>query len=548
MKKKKLPHPATPAAQASGCLESTPLQVVALVLIVWVAFWNSLGGGFHFDDQGIFLDSFVMSSGFGWKIMRLMQTRPLTYFTFHWNYLAGGAAPLGFHAINVLLHTMNTILVMRIAGRHLRAPMAFLAAALFAVHPLQTQAVNYVFERATLLAAFFALLSLLLFMQQRFAWAATAFGLSLLAKEETVALPAFLLLYDFVYQRRLRWGSYAAMCALAALAAARLSYVLQKTPEAKLGFGKGIPTVPYALTQCRVIWIYARLILLPSGLNLDHEIDLSRSLFSPAATFPALLLLVLSIGVLAWFAARRSQPALWGLGFLVLLVPSSSVIPAIDLMFEHRTYFPLACLTIAAACLLDRWQSRFRTPVLVALLAALLAGTIARNRVWHDDRSLWADVVEKSPGKSRGYFQLGQAFAAQEPIRARQLYERGLAIEPGNPSGQTNLGLILMSENDLDGALVHLRLALKSGENNPTAWNNIGAAEVRRGRLEEAIQAFRRALEIDPCRFDARLNLMRILASVEGNDEARVAGAVEASCNLLPEQAKQLDRERSSLR
>src|SRR6266478_7438822 len=258
-------------------MESMPVQVTALVVLVFVAYWNSLGGGFHFDDQGIFLDPGIMSSGFGWRILRLMQTRPLTFLSFHWNYLAGGRAPQGFHLVNVLIHAGNTVLVMLIARRRFNASLTLLAAALFAIHPLQSQAVNYVFERATLLAAFFALLSLLFFLHERYRWVVAAYGLSLLAKEETIALPAFLLLYDVVRRRqRAGWGYYAVMLGLAALVTARLSYVLHTFPEARLGFGtRGVPAISYALTQCRVIWIYLRLFVLPIGLNLEHDVDLS---------------------------------------------------------------------------------------------------------------------------------------------------------------------------------------------------------------------------------------------------------------------------------
>lgn len=279
--KKRKPAKSKPAP-AHGTLWVTnfPTQASILVLLVWVAYWNSLGGGFHFDDQAIFLDSYIVSPGFGWKILRLMQTRPLTFLSFHWNFLAGGVEPQGFHAVNVLLHAANTILIVLIARRLLRPSLALLAGALFALHPLQTQAVNYVFERATLLAAFFALLSLLCFVQERYAYAVAAFGLSLLAKEETIALPAFMLLYDIVYRRhRIRWAFYAAMLALAGLAMIRLFAVLRMVPDAKLGFGKGISVIPYALTQCRVVWLYIRLFLFPYGLNLDHDIKPSEGPF-----------------------------------------------------------------------------------------------------------------------------------------------------------------------------------------------------------------------------------------------------------------------------
>ena len=166
------PKPAGPKSQRvetpdrSGHLT---LEAAALVLLVCIAYWNSLVAGFHFDDEGIFLDPYVMGPGFGWKILRLTQTRPLTFLSFHWNYLAAGSpSPAGFHWVNMLLHAANSLVVLLVARRTLTGYLPLFAAALFAIHPLQTQAVNYVFERATLLATFFALLSLLLFLRQKY--------------------------------------------------------------------------------------------------------------------------------------------------------------------------------------------------------------------------------------------------------------------------------------------------------------------------------------------------------------------------------------------
>jgi Flp pilus assembly protein TadD len=519
-------------------------------MLVLVGYWNSLAGGFHFDDLGIFLDPFIVGSGFGWKILRLMQTRPLTFLSFHWNYLAGGGAPQGYHLVNVLLHAGNAVLVMLVARRTLSRSLAFLAASLFAVHPIQTQAVNYIFERATLLATLFALISLLLFLRQKRFWSLAAFGLSLLAKEETIALPVFLLLYEVIRGRyRAGWGYYVGMFGLGALATARLSYVLHSAPEVSLGFGtKGIPAIAYALTQCRVVWIYLRLLFFPLGLSLDHDISLSHGVFSPPATFPALLLLLLAVGALAWLAWRGNESALWAVGFFVLLSPSSSVIPAGDLMFEHRTYLPLTCLTIAAACLLGRLHLPLPTLLSGFLLVVLTVGTVVRNRVWQDEHSLWADVVERSPRKARGYFQLAQSYAREDPLRARKLYERGLEIEPDNPNGQTNLGLLLLSQEDAETALPHLRKALVLGGDKPLVWNNIGVAQLRRGEVSEGIKSFRRALEIDPCRFDARWNLTHALPYVGERENALLVGQIPANCRLLPWQVQRLEDELRSLR
>jgi protein O-mannosyl-transferase len=539
----------TIAASRSAFSERLSTQVSILLSLVFVAYWNSLRGGFHFDDQGIFLDPYIVSSGFGFDLFRWMQTRPLTYLTFHWNYLLDGAVPLGYHIVSLLLHGANTVLVLLVARLKLTPHPALLAGALFAIHPLQTQAVNYVFERATLLATFFALLSLLSFLRERLVASVVWFGLSLLAKEETIALPVLLLVYDLARRRRLVWKYYGAMFAVAAAVAFRLGYVLQVTGEKGLGFGtKGISPIAYALTQCRVIWGYLRLFVFPSGLTLEHDVTLSQSLLSPPANFWAVLSLLLFAGALMWLAGRKSEPALWALGFFVLILPSSSVVPVRDVMFEHRTYFPLVCLALAVACLVARFNpATWRLPA-AAVLAALLLTTIVRNRAWFDESTLWADVIEKSPGVARGYFQLGQTYASKDPVRARQLYERGLEIDPESGPGHTNLGLLLLAQGDLDNAMNQLRQALAVGGDAPLVWNNIGAVYLRRGELEEGIKCFLQALERNPCRFDARVNLARALAASNRKEEAVHATLIPEDCRMLPEQVRRLEQERDSIR
>jgi tetratricopeptide (TPR) repeat protein len=541
--------PIRPVPSRLEDLWTTPLQAISLVVLTLAAYWNALDGAFHFDDQGLFLDLYVVGPGFGWKLFRLIQTRPLTFLTFHWNYLLNGNDPWGFHLINLLVHAANSILVLLVARRALQPGLAWFAAALFAIHPLQTQAVNYVFERATLLATFFALLSLLLFIEERYWGAVVAFGLSLLAKEETIALPAFFLVYDLATKRRPAiWRCYLPVLSLAALAATRLFYTLHNIPEAQLAFNtKGVSQISYVLTESRVMWIYVRLFFLPVGLSLDHDVRLSQNLWSPTATLPAVLALALVVGALAWYAWRGTKSALWALGFFVLLSPSSTIVPASDLLFEHRTYLPLACLAIAAALLLAQILPRRAKPALPLLLIMLLVGTIVRNRVWKDDRSLWSDVIEKAPHKARGYFHLGQSYASENPTLARQLYDRGLEIDPYNADGHANLGLILLSQEDPENALSHLHKALALGGEKSLVWNNIGSAELRRGQIEEGIEAFRKALDNDPCRFDARWNLIHTLSSLGETEDARVAGHIPATCRFLPEQGQKLDDELRSL-
>jgi len=547
-----------------------PWQAAAVCLLVLIAYWNSLEGSFHFDDWSLVSDPDVAGPGVGWRLFRLGLTRPLTYWSFHLNFLAGGGQTntIGFHLVSIALHAANSVLLLWIARRHVAAPAALLAAGLFAVHPLETEAVSYIFARSSLLATFFALLAFALFLRGRRGWSAAAFGFSLLAKEEGAALPVFLLLYDFLFvsgrrgrQLAPRKWYYAGLLGLAALAAARLFYVLKTAWEPGVGFEvRGVPPLVYALTQPRVIWRYLRLIVLPLGQNLDYDLPLSRSLWTPATTLPALLGLAALLGWLAWkvIAGRAAAETsarwpFWMLGYFILLAPSSSIVAQSDVIYEHRTYLPMTAMAVALGSLLWRALERLgarsaRAAAAVALLAALSAFTVARNRVWADELTLWRDVVAKSPNKGRPYIGLSRGLAQDKrPVEARRALERGLQAEPDNRDLRMNLGVMLVEEGNAREALPHFKRAIELGRETPEAWNNAGAAYSMLGQQDKAIDAYRRALGLSPCFYNSRRNLMAALADGGRFEEAIATGAVPAGCRLLPEQEQELERIRSAI-
>jgi len=545
-------------------------QAAAVCLLVLIAYWNSLEGSFHFDDWSLLSDPDVAGPGVGWRLFRLGLTRPLTYWSFHLNFLAGGGQTntIGFHLVSIALHAANSVLLLWIARRHVAAPAAFLAAGLFAVHPLETEAVSYIFARSSLLATFFALLAFALFLRGRRGWSAAAFGFSLLAKEEGAALPAFLLLYDFLFvsgrhgrQLAPRKWYYAGLLGLATLAAARLFYVLKTAWEPGIGFEvRGVSALVYALTQPRVIWRYLRLIVLPLGQNLDYDLPLSRSLWTPATTLPALLGLAAQLGWLAWkvIAGRAAADTsarwpFWMLAYFILLAPSSSIVAQSDVIYEHRTYLPMTAMAVALGSLLWRALERLgarsaRAAAAVALLAALSAFTVARNRVWADELSLWRDVVAKSPNKGRPYIGLSRGLAQDKrPVEARWTLERGLQAEPDNRDLRMNLGVMLIEEGSAREALPHFKRAIELGRETPEAWNNAGAAYSMLGQQDKAIEAYRRALSLSPCFYNSRRNLMAALADGDRFKDAIATGAVPAGCRLLPEQEQELERIRSAI-
>jgi len=244
--------------------------ILFVLAAVFVAFCPSLGASFHLDDYNLFSDPAITSPSGWWYVWRPLQTRPLTYFTFWLNYQFGGLNAAGYHAVNLSLHLIAVWLLYGVLARLVGERAALAAAAVFALHPIQTEPIVYVFERATLLATVFCLLSMRRWLDGRYWSAAGWFALALLSKEECAAFPLFLLM--------LRWDlvSAAGMLCLSLIAGARVILVLKILHIRGAGAGAGISPLDYFATQGTVILRYFRLLLVPYGFTCDPDIRVVR--------------------------------------------------------------------------------------------------------------------------------------------------------------------------------------------------------------------------------------------------------------------------------
>ncbi len=465
------------------------IGLLAILLLVLLVYGQSLWFPFHFDDYSLFSDPLVNDSD-GWRgLFGLERTRPLTYLTFWLNDRLGGrlggAGPWGYHGVNVLLHAGASAAAWSVTRRLLETPAAWAAAAVFALHPLQTEAVAYVFARSTVLAGLFCLLSWGDWLAQR-PWRACAWFLAaLLAKEEVVAFPLLLALTAGPPRRV--WRPLAVMVATSAAAGLRLLYAAAHTP----GSGVGGDRLAYASAQPGVVLSYLQLFVCPIGQNFDHDVKVSLVSALALATLGGLLL---------W---KRRPLAIWVLGCLLLLAPTSSVFPLADRMFEHRMYLPLFCLAVAVGPAL----ARLPRAALAALLIALSVTSFARTRLWASEEALWSDAAAKSPQKVRPKLQLARAIATTDPQRAAGWLEQARRLDPSHPETYTQLGILRLNQNQPQAALGSFEQALRLRPKSAEMLSNRGTALYLLGRSAEAEADFLRALEIDPCHPNARHNL-----------------------------------------
>jgi tetratricopeptide (TPR) repeat protein len=451
--------------------------------------------------------------------------RPVLNLTLAADYAAGGSAVWIYHATNLAIHVLAALTLFAIVRRTLRAlaigcatPAAFSAALLWALHPLQTESVTYVIQRAESLMGLLYLLTLYCFVRSVGArgpgarlWQA-ACALACLAgmatKEVMVSAPLVVLLYDATFAagsvRAALRGRAPLYCLLAATWGVLALLVLSTHGRGgTAGFATGVAWWRYALAQGPAIAHYLRLCVWPHPLVFDYGRTLAPA--SPG-DLPGILAVAGLLVATAWALLRRPALGFLGACFFLVLAPSSSFVPvATETMAEHRMYLALAPVVIVAVAAAWRWLGRFALAACLALAAVLLAVTWQRNEAYSSAESLWRDVVARRPANDRAQFDLGCALVAV----------------PGR----------------LDEAVVHFREALSLNPDYIEAHYNLGKALDALGRKTEAIAQYEEALRLNYTQVDAHFCLGRDLEGIPGGLDRAVA-EYEAAVRLQPDFAE----------
>ncbi len=472
-------------------------RYLILFFVALLAFGGALGGGFHLDDYSLFANPSVTSPSGFWHIWTPLQPRPLTYLTFWCNYQIGGQNPLPYHLTNVLLHLAAVCLLFRALQPVLPPNAAFLAAGLFAVHPLQAETVAYVFARATLLSTVFCLLCWLAWMRKRPALAVLWFLLALLSKEESVTFPLFLLFLSFARNQlskfEIRTGLL--LLGLSVLAGIRATLATHFVAGSGAGFGAGVTPFAYLESQGIVILRYLQLLLVPFGFTIEPNFHFATL----SIQWTAWIAVIAAITLLFW--KRTSiNAAFWILCGFLLLLPSSSIFPAADLSADRRMYLPMIAFSAAIGLLASAWKVWL--PATAAAL--LIVCSIFRMAIWRTDATLWREAVQHSPDNVRALVQLGRNVPPEE---AATLFRRAKMLEPTNGSIATEIGSAWLRQGQPAQALAEFGRALALAPHDPNAISNRGTALLALGQTASARQDFHRALQIDPCLAAARKNL-----------------------------------------
>lgn len=513
---------AAPAPKVRPSRWPFAMAAIAAVIAASWAYGPVLNGAFLFDDTSL---PFALPA-FKAPLLAWLRAdvRPVLYFTYWLNARIGGDDPYSYHVLNVVFHLVSSGLVFLIVRRLLEWSqpqfknlnlLAGFAAAIFLLHPVQTEAVAYLAGRSESLSAMFALLAFAVFLYRpklAVTWPLVAailalFGLAILAKQNTIALPALLLLTDYWWNPgfsfkgiRANWKLYVPM-ALGAVGGLAFFWKIIMTAETAGFRMKDLTWYQYFFTQCRALFVYIGMFLLPANLTADWDFPISRTVLDHGAIGG--LVVLLGLVVAAWHFRRRWPLACFGfLVYLVMMAPTSSILPIRDPIAERRLYFALLGLLLMVVDLLARLKIERRVLATACLVVALLAAgvTHARAAVWSDPIALWEDTARKAPNKRRVRFQLGAAYFFANPPqydRAIAEFEKTAQLEPPDYNLLIDWGLALDGLDRMDDALAKLRTASMM-EPGPHVFTQIAMVYAKRQRWAEALDALATAEKVNP--------------------------------------------------
>jgi tetratricopeptide (TPR) repeat protein len=509
------------------------LALVAAIILAYQPAWNA---GFIWDDDAYVTRNPLLTAPDGlqriwFSLDSPSQYFPLTYTTFRWERAWWGLNPAGYHWVNILLHSVGALLLWRLL-RLLTLPGAWLAAALWALHPVQVESVAWVTERKNVLMLLFFLLTLRCWIQFvrpqpkppwiQYGLALIFYALALFSKTTACTLPAALLLVLWLKRWPISW-----------------TRVVQVIPFLVLSLGMGLVSMWWErfhqgtqgnlfsmglagrlLVASHAIWFYAGKLFWPVNLSFIYP----RWAIEPGNPL-AYGWLVLSIGAGSGiYYCRRFVGRSVETGTLFYVATLSPLLGFIMLytflytfVADHYQYVAsIGLITLVAAgitVVFKNW-ARFRLLVSTVLLLTLGALTWRQARIYQTPESLWRDTLTKNPDGWLPNSSLGGVLIDEGRLNEAMKYcVKAVRLNPDFADSLNNLGVVLADKGEFDEAIVYYNRAIQINPDFAEALNNLGVALAAKGATEEAVQNYRKAIQLNPNYGGALVNLGIALAA-----------------------------------
>jgi tetratricopeptide (TPR) repeat protein len=539
----------------SGNVKIKKIVLCLLLLIIGLlAYSNTLQAPFYFDDiQNIVENPAIRFEGLAISdFMRAVKespvaSRPFANISFGLNYFFHQYDVRGYHIVNIALHVLTAIFLFFLFEGLLSSPaqkkdivnpilVAFSGALLWLVHPIQTQSVTYVVQRMNGMAAMFSVLSLLFYVKGRqterrsrvifmFVCSSMAWIFAFGSKEIGVMVPFFVLLLEWFFFQDLsvawlkkNWLFFAGLFVFLFLSV----YVfLGAAPLKSILSGyrfKDFTLLQRLLTEFRVIFLYLGIFFLPlpARLSLEHDLEISRSIFSPPDTLLAVIIICCFLVSGIFLAKKRrlfSFTLFWFFGNLLI---ESTIIP-LELIFEHRMYMPSMFLCLYIAVISFRYLKKERLALGVMVFIAILFSfwTFERNSIWADQLEFHKSNAINAPGNWRAHYNYGlELYKKGLHRQAVEQFDETLKLEPRHLSAHQDLGLSYTMLEEYEKALYHYNIMLQAVPDFPDTYYNLGYLFRKKGENEKAISYFLQAAKLDPTKVNTHIQLGYLFAGL----------------------------------
>ena len=513
------------------------IPYLVIFILALLIYSNTFNASFHFDDHDSIVKNLHIRHIFPLRdLWNYAHTRFLTYLTIAFNYKIGRLNVTGYHAVNILFHIAAGIFTYALALLTFKTPrikglpianhgasIAFFTSLVFIAHPLQTQAVTYIIQRASSLATLFYIASIALYVRSRLLKSALSYILflgaalcALLCKEMTVTLPFVILLYEFTFftaegRRRSLLPMIFAFSAAFIFIPFHIffSYVIDFIILRRITDSPAdLSGYHFLLTQFPAILTYIRLLFVPLNQTVDHDFRVARSIFEFSTFLSVVALLIIIIRAFRRYRQERliSFSILW---FFITLTPSLRLLPDMhNFIVEHRLYLPMFGFSLFLVTTIHSLAGKKKAIALLAAIVTILSGlTYMRNFTWKDELTLWNDTVHKSPKRAGPYNNRGLAYCAEGNLpQALSDYNKAIEIDPNYADAYNNRGIAYRTQGNLPRAISDYNKAIELNPRLVEAYNNRGSAYRAQGDLPRAISDFSKAIEMNPILAEAYNN------------------------------------------
>jgi len=450
--------------------------LLAISILTGIIYYNVLDNSKHFDDDFIFINPDFQNPDDYQTIFKVNAFRFVTFYTFSHQMKISGDDLSQYYIVNILIHIINSFLVFLISYSLLASPklanskvaeyreiLSLFIAIIYAVHPIQTQAVSYIYQRLALVGGLFYFSAIYFYIVFRLSdkkfynkiWllllSILSITLGLFSKENTFTIPGIIILLEIsLLSKRKSVSLIFILLSFILVIVGVLLFFMFQIPE-RVFFpqenfdGHTIHSLNYFFTQFLVFPKYFMMMLFPLTQSIDHDITIANTI-NDGGVIPGMIFVGITL-IIALLSYKNYKLIFFGIIWIyITLAVESSFIPVADVINEHRLYLPMFGFLLILAQLAGMFLNKDENLKKLIIIMLVMTGiysikTIMRNKVWQTEYTLWADAAKKAPNKARAQFKWAvAAFDSGKTDIALSAFNRTVELNPKLPSVYSYLG------------------------------------------------------------------------------------------------------------